>query len=415
MKLIERYILKDFLLPFVVSTLALTFILLLDQVFKLIDLIVRKGINIFIVGQIFFLSLPFVLAFTTPMGVLIGAIMVFGRLTNDNEIVALKTQGLSMRKLIFWPLLFSIFLFLILVLFNNSILPESNHRVRNLLLDVSSKRPAVRLPEGVFASEIPGYTIYIGKKDEKTSKIFDVTIYDNSRSVFITAPRGEIAISPDERTLTFVLFDGENHELIEGKRYRKITFQRYEINMPLNTELIRKERIFRSDREMTYPMLRNKVIELKKGIRTFRTEIDSLRSIAQKESLSRATQEMARMKIEQRNSELRFQIKQYNRYLVEIHKKIAIPFSCIIFLILGAGVGYTIKRGGMFGILVSIILFSVYYILFLVGEELADRNLLSPFLGMWFPNLIIAIFAFDFFYYAEHEQSFILSRVLKRD
>ncbi|MEO0226221.1 MAG: LptF/LptG family permease, partial [candidate division WOR-3 bacterium] len=100
---------------------------------------------------------------------------------------------------------------------------------------------------------------------------------------------------------------------------------------------------------------------------------------------------------------------------VEIHKKIAIPFSCIIFLILGAGVGYTIKRGGMFGILVSIILFSVYYILFLVGEELADRNLLSPFLGMWFPNLIIAIFAFDFFYYAEHEQSFILSRVLKRD
>jgi len=414
LKLIDRYILKDFLGPFVVSTVALTFILLMDQLFKLVDLIVRKGINIWIVAQVFFLSLPFVIAFTAPMGVLIAAIMVFGRLSSDNEITALRIQGLSFLKLTTWPLVFSVTLFFFLVVFNNTVLPESNHRVRNLLLDVSSKKPAIRLPEGVFASEFPGYTIYIGRKDEKTNRVFDVTVYDNTNNIFITAPRGEIVVSPDERVLTFVLYDGENHELVEGDRYRRVVFGRYEINLPLNTELIRKERLYRSDREMTYGMLRTKATDAKKEIRSLKKEIGELEVQVGSDTVKLVCRETAKIRVEQRRSELHFKFKQYNRFLVEIYKKVSIPFVCIIFLLLGAGVGNTVKRGGMLGVLISILLFSLYYILILVGEELADRNTISPLLGMWLPNFVMSVFALDFLYHAEYEQSFILARLLGR-
>lgn len=411
MKLIDRYILEDFTAPFIASTLALTFILLMDQLFKLVDLIVRKGVNIFIVGQIFFLSLPFVLAYTVPMGVLIAAIMVYGRLASDNEIVALKGQGLPFYALISWPFYVICGLFILMIFFNNVVVPESNHRVRNLLIDVTQKRPAVRLPEGVFASEFPGYTIYIGKKDERTSKIYDVTIYDNASSILITAPRGEIVTSPDERVLTFILYNGENHELIQGNRYRKIVFDRYEINLSLNTELIRKERLYRSDREMTMAMLKAKAGQTRKEIRTAQEEIKQIRANAMNDTASLVVRETARMKVEQKNSELKYKIKQYNRFLVEIYKKVSIPFACIIFLVLGAGVGQTMRRGGMLAVLVSVLLFSAYYILILVGEELADRNTLPPIWGMWLPNLVMAIFAFDFLYQADHDRSFILSRI----
>jgi lipopolysaccharide export system permease protein len=141
----------------------------MDQLFRLIDLFVRKGLPLDIVGQILVYTLPLILSYTAPMAILVAIVMSFGRFAQDNEILALKTHGLSFFSIMRAPFVMTLLFMVFLILFNNYVLPEANHRVKNLMLDVSRKRPTVRIPEGIFTNDFPGYMIYVGKKDERHS------------------------------------------------------------------------------------------------------------------------------------------------------------------------------------------------------------------------------------------------------
>ena len=396
MRILPRYILKEHFGPFLLGLCVLTFVLLMDQVFTLMDMLIGKGLPLGAVGEVFLLSLPFILAVTTPMAVLVAALMAFGRMAQDNEVTALRSSGLPFHRLLIAPFLASWVLCAFLLFFNNYILPEANHRVRNLLLDIAIKKPALKLKEGAFITDFEdqGYILFIKKVEIKTSRIFDVTIFDLRKggSPFqpsiprnpqglpsIEAPQtiiskmGELSFSPDGRTLTVTLRSGTIHSTDpkESSYYRKLPFEKMTINLPVDLNLERQSREFRSEREMGAPTMLVALNKLKK-------EIAELRK--------------ARGQTKEPIPEIQFREQQIDSYWVEIHKKFAIAFACPIFILLGAPLGVKARRGGVgIGFGVSLAFFVVYYLFLVGGEELADRGFLSPFLAMWAANILLGV------------------------
>lgn len=406
-KVIDRYFVKEFIPPFFFSVFALTSILLMDQLFRLIDLFVRKGLPWDIVGQILIYTLPLIISYTTPMAVLVAIVMSFGRFSRDNEILALKTSGVSFLSLMKMPFIITVFFMAFLIFFNSTVLPESNHRVRNLMLDVSRKRPTVRLPEGVFTKDFSGYTIYIGRKDERHSKIYDVTIYDLKKGLMVTAPRGELIPIEEENILKFVLYDGELHQLIDDVKYQKTKFTKQTINMTMDTDLTRKDRKHRNQRELHIKGLLAKIDETNKEIDNLKKDV----AVIGNEAINKYVKgvggilDAARFRIEQKLNTISGKKRKLSRYLIELNKKFSLAFACIVFVILGASIGHLFKRSGIAGILVGVLIFSSYYILVLTGEEFADRRGFSPFWAMWLPNFIHLGLGLYFFFIAEYERS----------
>lgn len=411
-RLIDRYFLKEFIPPFFFSLFALTFILLMDQLFRLIDLFVRKGISLLIVGQILIYNLPLIISYTTPMAILIAIVMNFGRFSHDNEILALKTSGVSFLKMMVTPAIAIAFIMISLIIFNNFFLPEANHRGRNLMYDIARKKPAIRLPDGVFTNEFPGYTIYIAKKIEKTGEIFDVTIYDLRNNAIITAPSGNLQSIEADDIMQFILLNGEIHQLIENSKYQKTKFTRQIINIPMNTELVRKERNVRSDDELNLNHLIKNIKTLSADIQKIKKEIDEtgLQAINKFISGEIGKTQVIRFQIEQKLSVIKSKTQNRTRYFIELHKKFSLAFACFVFLIIGAPLGYLFKKGGIAGLLIGILLFSGYYILVLTGEEFATRRNFPPFWAMWLPNLILLIPGLILFLLAEYEHLPFLRR-----
>jgi len=379
----------------------------MDQLFRLIDLFVRKGLPVDIVGQILVYTLPLIISYTAPMAILVAVVMTFGRLAQDNEILALKTSGLTFFSIMKTPFIITLAFMTFLFFFNSFVLPESNHRVRNLMLDVSRKRPTIRLPEGVFTKDFSGYTVYIGRKDERHSKLYDVTIYDLQNGLMMTAPSGELRDLEEEGIIQFTLHNGELHQLMDNTNYQKTKFDKQIINMKVNTELVRRERKLRNENELDIRGLKSKIESTRLEIKKTQENVvhigrEALEAFVRGEVINLSA---ARFQIKKDISIIQGKTRQVSRYLIELYKKFSLAFACILFVIIGAPLGYLFRRGGTAGILIGILLFSSYYILVIGGEEFADRRDLSPFWAMWLPNIIFLCLGIYLYLVAEYECS----------
>lgn len=410
MKIFHRYLILEFIGPYFLSLFVLAFILLMDRLFLLIDLLVRKGINIGIVLEIMLVSLPSVISYTAPLGTLIGSVMTMGRLSQDNEISAIKSSGISLTR-IFSPLsIFALLIMLVMVFFNGFVWPESEHKARNLLMDVARKKPAVRISEGVFMDDFEGYTIYIGSMNERKSQIFNVAIFQKQKNLsprLITAKQGKVNNSPDEKYLIFNLFNGEIHELEDEDKYRRLTFRDYQLQIPVDIEFVRRERTYRSTREMSLFTLVKNISKLsseaKKLNRSMKTQIAKLKSASGSQS-----SDPAHLRIEEEKTKVRYKKIEANRYWIEVHKKFSLAFSCFFFLFFGAPLGVVLKKGGIgLAFIVGLVFFAVYYILLIAGENLADSQKISPFLGMWFSNLILLPVIIELYLRTHYEKSLL--------
>ena len=390
MTILYRYFVKEHIVPFILALLVLTFVLIMNRIFELVNNIVGKGLSPYIVLKVFVLSLPFIIALTVPMAVLVSVITVFGRLSQDFEIIALKTGGVNLYRLIVPVLLTVILLSMGMVYFNNHILPESNHTVKNLLIDINEKKPSLRLKEGIFTKPFKGYDIYIRKIDHKESILYDILIYETKKgriTKVVVANKGRMETHKDKVVLT--LLDGEMHEidLKNPNHYRKLTFGKHTITFPLNDEFVEKEREFRSDRELSARAMGARIVDIEE-------EIGKL-----KESKSPQKDVERRIKIKR---------KEISRYAVEIQKKYSIPFASVVFLFLGVPLGIKTRKGGVaVATGVSILFFVVYYVFLVGGEELADRGLMSPFLGMWFANIVFFLVGLFLTQRSVYENSFV--------
>ena len=429
MRLLNRYIQKELYLPFVFSLLIIIFILFVQFLLRAIDRFLGKGLSVLTILEYLFLNLGWIVALAVPMAVLIAALMTFGRLSEDNEINAMRSSGISFLTIVRPAMIFGITVALILIYFNNFILPEMNFRARILSGDIYRKRPGLNIDPGHFINDLPDYSMIIRDKENETMK--DVRIFskanqsDSQTSIY--AESGELSTLDDATVLT--LNNGEIHELdlTDFGNYRRIEFDRHRIVIPTdNLVLNRRDSSNRTDREMTIPMilakrksyqLRLENIQSRLSKSFYRVLNDSIppisleaalniidstkKTIEQDTSLTLVQQRTQKRKLRtlERQAKNEFNLlesytKGQNKYEVEIHKKFSLPFACILFVLVGTSLGVLAKKGGfIIGTSLSFGFFLVYYILLIGGEDMADRNIVSPAVGLWTPNVILMIVA----------------------
>ena len=408
----------------------ITFILFVNFLLRAIDRFLGKGLDLITILEYLFLNLAWILSLSVQMAVLLATLMTFGRLSEDNEINAMRASGIGFLTIMRAPILFGIIITLLLIYFNNFILPEMNFKARLLSGDIYRKRPDMNIEPGIFLDNLPDYSMIVGGKSKK-GIMTDVRIFSKGSKeaqTSIHANSGNLNTLEDAFLLT--LYDGEIHELGQKDytNYRRIIFDKHVINIPAKDLLLnRRDSTNRSDREMTVPMMLKKINSYEKRLNIvykrlsgnfFRTIGDSilpssieqgkqfiennLYKIRNNTTLTKAQiiKKEKRIKNLERQINNEFNlIKSYkkskNKYGVEIHKKFSIPFACVLFVLLGAPLGVMSKKGG-FAVSTSrsFGFFLIYYILLIGGEEMADRNILSPSVGMWTPNLIILCIAF---------------------
>lgn len=217
MKILSRYVLKEHVGPLTFALTALTSLLLLNYIAKQFGNLVGKGLPWTVIGEFFLLSVPFTVAMTLPMAVLVATLYAFSRLASENEITALKASGVGMRRILVPVLWGAAGLALVMLAFNDQVLPRSNHKLRVLTGDIARKKPTFALREQVINEVVPGrYYLRAGHIDESSNQLREVVIYDlsePSRWRTIYADSGTMGLTKDGRDLALTLFDGYMQEL----------------------------------------------------------------------------------------------------------------------------------------------------------------------------------------------------------
>jgi lipopolysaccharide export system permease protein len=435
MSILTRYLLRAHLGPFLFALFALTGILFVNNIARRFQDFAGKGLPAHVILEIFALSLPHILALTLPMAVLVAVLYAFAQLAGDNEITALKASGTNLIRMMM-PLVFVSFLFAGFMLwFNDRLLPDANHALKNLIVDVTAKTPTLELTEQVVTPirTQDFRTRYWLKADRIIGqRMWDVVIYDLSepgRARTIYADSGRMAMNPAQTDLMLALYDGYMHEVADNARteLQRVHFVEQRVELKgVGTELQRSQDAYRSDREMSVAMLQQRVDSALVELAAIRAEAAQVHAANMERILAGPaggddiiTPEISRgarpMPTFQRARELAVgddfayrasldaqrlanneQTLQdiVNQYRVEIHKKFAIPFACIIFVLIGAPLAVRFPRGGVgMVIAASLTIFSIYYMSLIGGESLGDRGVIAPFWGPWAPNLFFGAIA----------------------
>jgi lipopolysaccharide export system permease protein len=384
------------------------------------DRLIGKGLDTWIILKLIAFNLAWMLVLVVPMATLVATLMAFGNMSQNNEVTILKASGISLYKMIIAPLLGGVVVGYLLLLFNNDVLPDANHQAKVLMQDISRQKPTLSLEPGVFSQDVSNYAILVREINKKTNELTNVTIYDytNPNKInVVTALKGRIFFSKDQTKLIMDLQNGEIHESGVGQTnlYRKLVFEKHRIAMDADQFSFQQSAPggSRGDRELSTHDMQIIVDSLKKDRAVFEKSLvnesnkyflmDSnysksipfIANIYSKDlTLSRAlnTIKTAKNDILSNYNKIEGVQKQIDRYRVEINKKYALPAACIIFILLGAPLGVMVRKGG-FGMAASISLFFfvIYWAFLIGGEKLADRDMLSPFWGMWAANVLLGI------------------------
>ena len=436
MNTLNKYLMKQSFIPFVLSVGVITTVLFLQFLMRAIDRFLGKGLDVFTILEYLYLNLAWIIALSVPMSLLISSVMTYGRMSQDNEITALKSAGVNLFSIIKPALWFGSIVGFLLCLFNNFILPDMNYNARLLARDIYQKKPELTIEPGYFVDMIPQYTMIVKELDGNEFK--DVKIFSKNRQseqTTIYAERG--SLESKDGIITVNLQDGEIHEIdLENyDHYRKIKFGTHQIIISMNDLLLnRTSESNRTDREMKVPAMIEKIQQNKKSIEQIKKRIETVKNDIGIESNSQMTlagimdqieilkkdtspnvdenrdynKEIPVSKYEKKekvrslnNNARQFQneftlIENYeknnNKFLVEIHKKFTLAVACILFTLVGAPLGILVRKGGItIASALSIAFFLIYYILLIWGEQLADRALLNPAIGSWMPNIILFI------------------------
>src|SRR3989442_4038702 len=258
-RILSRYILRQHIPPLGYALAALTFAMLVNQVAKQFGNFVGKGLPWGVIFEVFALSIPFIVAMTLPMAVLVAVLYTFSHLAADNEVTAMKASGISVGRILAPVLGGATLIGLIALLWNDQILPRSNHRLRTLLVDIQRKKPTFQLKEQVINEVVPGqFFLRAARIDPASNKLKDVTIYDledAERRRIITADSGRMAYTPGGTDLYLTLLHGDIQEV---KRAHPDQFNRtfFDVNRIRvagisNSFVKTEEDPYRGDREMT--------------------------------------------------------------------------------------------------------------------------------------------------------------------
>jgi len=344
--MINRYLLAELAVPFVLSLVALTFVVLVQQILKLMDLLINKGVGLYNILKAFFLILPSFFLITIPMAVLIASLIAFNRLSFDRELVALKSLGVGfgtlLRPLIIFSTVGSLIAFLLAMVAE----PLGGNALKELTYRVIQQRANIGLTEGTFNSVSDQMMIYVTRMPT-VNELQGVLISDLRRPdepLLIIAKRGKISSNPTTQTLQISLEDGTVHQRPrDPKSYQNVAFERYDLTIDLSP---------------LFPHTDVHVPSYRDLIRTIR---DS-------------------------------QGKDVNalRTLEEYYKNYTFAFSCLLLGLIGAPLGMIAGRASRLGgFAVAVFLITLYYLISIVGDFLVSSRSVPPFFGAILPILFL--------------------------
>ncbi|HYQ87250.1 MAG TPA: LptF/LptG family permease [Bacteroidota bacterium] len=420
--------------PFLFSCVTLMFVFLLQFLMKFADQLVGKGLSSLVIGELITLSLAWMVVLAVPMAVLVSALMAFGSLSAQNEVTAMKAGGMSLYRMIAPVFIASILLTALLIQFDNNVLPEANHRVKVLMVDIRKVKPTLAINSGLFSQNIAGYSILARKTFEHSNDLEGITIYDYTdpgTNVVVTAERGTVTFTPDQRKLIMDLYNGEIHQLgtTTLQEYRKMRYVRHRIVMNaegFDFERSNENAFGRGDRELSaqdmqhlvdsleqanaaaldqvvrnesYPFSGFGMPDRRNGGQAFH-EVPAPRPGGPPAVTAPVHEQAVQLALNRAHSManavdnqmmlIKYNRDQINQYVVEIHKKYAIPVACIVFVFIGAPLGIMARRG-TFAVAASMSFgfFLLYWASLIGGEKLADRAIIPPWVGMWGANILI--------------------------
>jgi len=448
---IWNYIIREFATPFLMSLGVIMFVFLLQFLMRFIDRLVGKGLDFWTIVQLVAFNLAWMFVLAVPMGVLVACVMAFGSMGASNELTAMKAAGVSLSRMLFPVIVLGLGLALFDLQFNNNVLPDANHKAKDLMSDIQRKKPTFAIEAGQFSDEdaIPGYSILARRTVPNTSDLEEVTIYDHASpnaSKLLTAKSANVSFTRDFKSIVMTLRDGEFHEFstVQPTEYRRGVFNTYVVQIPTNGfDFLRQGESERGDRELSaeglLQMVHARDTQLTKATASMRDHLKRfaneyttftpqlinrgviaptglLRDAVKKNSTRKellakrdsvkvdsavAPQapgiETIKNQFQQKYltvssdcNRTKDLVTEIDGFMVEVHKKYAIPVACLIFVLIGAPLGALARRGGVgVGVGLSIGFFVLYWIFLIGGEKLADRNVISPWLGMWGGNILL--------------------------
>lgn len=413
----HRYILKAHFIPFIFSTLTLMGIFLLQFMMKFADRLVGKGLDTWLLIKLIVFNLSWMLVLVIPMATLVATLMAYGNFSQNNEITILKSSGVSLYRMMLGPFLASIVLAALLFFFNDDVLPDANHQARILMSDISQQKPTLSLEPGFFSQEVSNYAILVREINPTTNELSGLTIYDYttpSKINVVTADKGKIYFTADQRNLVMDLWRGEIHEsdVKNSGLYRKLVFDKHRIVMDGSQfSFHQSQGGIRGERELDVDTM-NAIVGNFKAERLQHIKFLNLETnkffftdssfisvypshavaVSDKLVFARVLDKMrtAKNNVTSKSRSVEFTDREIEKYEVEIYKKYAIPAACIVFILIGAPLGVMVRKGG-FGVAASISLFFflIYWAFLIGGEKLAERGFFSPFIGMWAANFLL--------------------------
>ena len=440
---LSLYILREHIGPFIFAFIVITFILIVDFIPRLVDMIVGKDLPTAIILKVFVYQMGWMIALSVPMSVLVATLMAFGRLTSDFEITAIKASGVHVMRLLYPVLLAAGLMTWGMISFHNDVLPDINHRARLIMQDVRRMRPTLQIRSGAFVTDIKGYIILIDSVDHENSNLTGVKILEMGKNRqaprTIVAQSGNLTFTNGGHDLVFDLKDGEIHEFDDktAENYRRLAFQTQRIVVSdVSSDFQESDDNFRTDREKSSQQMLSDIMKWETGIKPYRDKIN--RIIREKtefllsdtlpaspdsltpdkivlSTLSTDLEAKARM-ISRENEGIKTQQKLIDSYYVEVYKKYSIPTACLVFVLIGAPMGILARRGGMgISIGLSLGLFILYWAFLMGGESLADRAIVTPFWAMWSANFLLGAIGLYLLYVVSFEKPLLTAFILTKD
>lgn len=444
MKKLHLFILKSYLGPFIATFLISMFVLIMQFLWRDIDDFVGKGLEIWVILKLLWYISITLIPLALPLAVLLSSIMTFGSLGEHYELIALKSAGISLYRIMLPLIIFISGITIFAFFFSNNILPYANLKGISLLYDIRQHKPELVFKDGIFTNELDGYSIKIDNIDKNTGVMYGVSIYNhksvNGNYEVTKADSGLMNINTVENNLDLELYSGYTYtdEGLDYKNrttfpFRRVKFgkQNITIAMPGNDLKRTDEDLFKGNSIMlnltqlshTIDSVRNLLSERNKYIKNsiLQSEIRKKRIWeSKKDSLLIAMTPPSDMsikelmlgldideKLKSTESALRYarevknkfeEDKNYNKrqndYIrksdVEWNKKFTLSFACLIFFFIGAPLGAIIRKGGLgMPFVVSILLFIVYWVISMIGERSAKEGAIMPFIGTWISSIIL--------------------------
>ena len=450
-KRLYTFMLSRFLPRFLMTFCICLFIVMMQFLWRYIDELVGKGLSIDVVAELFFYAALSMVPLALPLSILLAALMTFGDLGEHVELTALKSSGISLTTIMKPLAILMVFVAIGAFFFQNNVLPKSQVKMWTLLFSMRQTSPTLDIPEGAVYSQIPGYNIYVKRNDKEHDMLYNLLIYDVSATTMypriVVADSGRLSMTDDKCHLVLTLYKGAWYEQMSSGSgvsgmsndlYRRETFHDKELLIPYDANFTRMD-----DETMKSQYVGKNIAELRQTIDSVRLKVDSAATLVVNKLRNQAVcgvpsyrteynngkqttvrvpevkvdrpvdinkmvkelptseQQMvysqAIMRVTSYMQDLQFQgytISDDNyvirRHQIEMIKKFTLSLACLIFFFIGAPLGAIIRKGGLgMPIVVSVMLFIVYYVIDNTGYKLARDGRWEVWQGIWLSSAVL--------------------------